>query len=144
MFFQHEITVCPLVERSANRGILLRTIHGEYHHQRRHARSGHQRPALRAAKLLSADARDSDYLLVQTKGPLTKEQRAALEKTGAKLLESVPQDTYVCRYSGTSLTKILALPFVTWVNTYLQGFKINPALIAAPGTGPSSYSSRHS
>ena len=95
-----------------------------------------QRPALRAANLLSADAHDSDYLLVQTKGPLTKEQRAALEKTGAKILEFVPQDTYVCHYSGTDLTKIRVLPFVTWVNTYLQGFKINPSLIPAPDTGP--------
>lgn len=46
-----------------------------------------QTVALRSAKLLSADAKDSDYVLVQTKGPLSKEQRAALEKIGAKILE---------------------------------------------------------
>ena len=91
-----------------------------------------QKAALRSAKLVSADAQDSDYVLVQTKGPLNKEQRAALEKTGAKILEFVPQDTYVCHYPGTNLKKIRALPFVTWVNTYLRGFKINPALIPAP------------
>jgi hypothetical protein len=95
-----------------------------------------QRVALRSASLLSADAHDSDYLLVQTKGPLTREQRTALEKTGAKILEFVPQDTYVCRYTGTDLKKIRALPFVTWVNTYLRGFKIHPALIPAPAPGP--------
>jgi serine protease AprX len=93
-----------------------------------------QSVALASAKLLSADAKDSDYLLVQTKGPLTKDQRAALEKTGAKISEYVPQDTYVCHYPGTDLKKIRALPFVTWVNTYLRGFKINPALISAPDT----------
>ncbi|HEV8211086.1 MAG TPA: S8 family serine peptidase [Vicinamibacterales bacterium] len=89
--------------------------------------------ALEGASLLSANARDSDYLLVQTNGPLTQAQRAKLEKTGAKILEFVPQDTYICHYTGTSLVKIRALPFVTWANTYLRGFKINPALL--PGAG---------
>lgn len=91
-----------------------------------------QKAALKSARLLSADAQDSDYILVQTKGPLTKEERAALAKSGAKILEFVPQDTYVCYYPRTDLAKIRALPFVTWVNTYLRGFKINPALIPAP------------
>ena len=93
-----------------------------------------QSVALSSARLLSANAKDSDYLLVQTKGPLTKEQRAALEKTGAKILEYVPQETYICRYPGTDLKKIRALPFVTWVNTYLRGFKIHPALLSAADT----------
>lgn len=92
--------------------------------------------ALKGARLLSTDAKDSDYLLVQTKGPLDKEQRGALEKTGAKILEFVPQDTYVCYYPGTDLAKVRALPFVTWVNTYLRGFKINPALMPTPDAGP--------
>ena len=100
-----------------------------------------QAAGLRSAKLLSADAHDSDYVLVQTKGPLSKEQRAALEKTGAKILEFVPQDTYVCHYPGTDLKKIRALPFVMWVNTYLRDFKINPALIPRriPGPGAASW-----
>ena len=49
-----------------------------------------QKSALKAAKLASADAHDSDYLFVQTNGPLTGSERAALEKTGAKILEFVP------------------------------------------------------
>ena len=73
--------------------------------------------ALEGASLLSANARDSDYLLVQTNGPLTQAQRAKLENAGAKILEFVPQDTYICHYTGTSLVKIRALPFVTWANT---------------------------
>ena len=103
-----------------------------------------QSAALASEKLLSADAKNSDYLLVQTKGPLTKEQRAALEKTGAKILEYVPQDTYICHYPGTDLKRVRALPFVTWVNTYLRGFKIHPALIAAPeATGPQGLLAAH-
>ena len=95
-----------------------------------------QKVALRSAKLLSADAHDSDYLLVQAKGPLGKEQRATLEKTGARILEFVPNDTYICHYPGTDLKKVRALPFVTWVNTYLRGFKIHPALLPKPDGGP--------
>ena len=91
-----------------------------------------QKSALKAAKLASANAHDSDYLFVQTNGPLTGSERAALEKTGAKILEFVPQDTYVCGSTGTDLKKIRALPFVTSVNTYLRGFKIHPALMRMP------------
>ncbi|WP_239796022.1 hypothetical protein [Candidatus Nitrotoga arctica] len=48
----------------------------------------------------------------------------------------MPQDTYVCHNPGTDLKKIRDLPFVTWVNTYLRGFKIHPALISTPDTRP--------
>jgi hypothetical protein len=96
-----------------------------------------QGPALAAAKMIAPDASASDYLLVQTKGPLTKPQRTALEKTGAKILEFVPEDTYVCYYKGTDLKKVRALPFVAWANTYLRGFKIHPSLEAgAAEAGP--------
>ena len=95
-----------------------------------------QAVALNSARLLSDDAHDSDYLLVQTKGALNKEQRAALEAAGAKILEYVPQDTYICHYPGTDLKGVRALAFVTWVNTYLGDFKINPALIPTRDTGP--------
>jgi len=95
-----------------------------------------QTAALSSAKLLSHDAQNSDYLLVQTKGPLDGEQRAALEKTGAKILEYAPENAYVCRYPGSDLKKIRALPFVSWVNTYLRGFKINPALIPMQENSP--------
>ena len=33
---------------------------------------------------------------------------------------------------GDRPQEIRALPFVTWANTYLRGFKINPALLSAP------------
>jgi hypothetical protein len=97
-----------------------------------------QGPALAAAKMIAPDASGSDYLLVQTKGPLTKSQRTALEKTGAKILEFVPEDTYVCYYAGTDLKKVRALPFVAWANTYLRGFKIHPSLEPGAEAGATS------
>jgi subtilisin family serine protease len=85
--------------------------------------------------LLAADASSSDYLLIQTHGPLTAEQKAQLKQTGAVALEYVPTDTYVCRYAPSDLTAVRALPFVAWAHVYLQGFKIAPELHAG-ASGP--------
>jgi serine protease AprX len=87
-----------------------------------------QASALVAANLISVDASQSDYILVQAKGPLTKEQRAKLSELGAEILEYVPENTYICRYSPSDLAPIRALQFVSWANVYLQGFKISPTI----------------
>ena len=84
--------------------------------------------ALAAAQLTSPDASGSDFILVQATGPLTPAQRARLQRLGAEILEYVPENTYICRYQPTYLSPIRALPFVSWVNVYLRGFKISPAL----------------
>src|SRR5271166_4495864 len=85
-------------------------------------------PALAAAHLISADASGSDFILVQASGPLTQVQRAQLQGLGAKILEYVPENTYICRYPPADLGPLRALPFVSWVNVYLRGFKISPVL----------------
>src|SRR5438105_2969968 len=91
-----------------------------------------QAPAIAGARLMSDNASKSDYLLVQTTHPITQQERDALEAKGATILEYVPESTYVVHYPATSLSAIRALPFVAWVNTYMRGFKINPALLPAP------------
>src|SRR5437763_1486765 len=87
-----------------------------------------QGPALAAADLVSPDSAQSNYIIVQTQGPLTKDQKAQLEGLGATILEYVPENAYICHYAPTDLAPVRALPFVTWANVYLEGFKINPAL----------------
>jgi serine protease AprX len=87
-----------------------------------------QAPALAAASLLSADASQSNYILVQTRSPLTPDQRKQLSDLGAEILEYAPEDTYICRYLPHDLGPLRALPFVAWVNTYLHGFKVSPKL----------------
>ena len=47
--------------------------------------------------------------------------------------EYVSDNTYLCGYKPTDLSKIRALPFVVWANVYLQGFKVAPALRADAG-----------
>jgi serine protease AprX len=88
-------------------------------------------PSLKNFALLSTDAASSDYILLQTRAPLTPAQKAELRQAGAMPLEHVPEDTYICEYKGTDLDKLRALPFVAWAHIYLEGFKIAPELHAA-------------
>lgn len=87
-----------------------------------------QAQALRAAGLESADASQSDYILVQTSAPLSPEQKDELTRLGLIIQEYVSENTYLCGYKGTDLAQIRALPFVTWANIYLQEFKVAPNL----------------
>jgi serine protease AprX len=84
--------------------------------------------ALRLAGLTAADASQSDYILIQTVGPLTPEQKEALTGLGVVIQEYVSDNTYLCGYTSTDLSRIRALPYVTWVDVYLRGFKVAPNL----------------
>lgn len=95
-----------------------------------------QGPALAAANLDSADATGSDYILIQTVQPLSKDMKSGLKKIGVVVLEYVPDDTYLCNYTGTNLDQIRSLANVVWVNTYMQGFKVAPSLTARPVAAP--------
>ena len=89
------------------------------------------KPALAALALNNATAKDSDYLVVQTKQPLQKTQRTALSKAGATIIESVPGDAYICYFPKTNLAKVRALPFVEWAELYPKVVKIAPSLLDA-------------
>ena len=99
------------------------------------------KPALAALALNNATAKDSDYLVVQTKQPLQKAQRMALAKAGATIIESVPGDAYICYFPKTTLAKVRALPFVEWAELYPKAVKIASSLLnaeAGPGGVPAS------
>lgn len=66
------------------------------------------------------------HLLVQTKAPLNARTRKQLEAAGARVLEYVPDDTYIC--SAGDLAAVRALPFVAWAGVYSRGFKVAPSL----------------
>src|SRR4249920_565821 len=95
---------------------------------------------LAALSLSNATAKDSDYLVVQTKKPMDKAERAALAKAGATIIESVPGDAYVCYFPKTDLGKVRALPFVGWAELYPKAVKIAPSLrdanVPSRGTTP--------
>ena len=87
-----------------------------------------QAVGLQAAGLEAASAAASDYILIQTRGPLTSQQKDQLAALGVVIHEYVPERTYVCGYRPEDLEVIRRLPFVTWANVYLRGFKIPPSL----------------
>ena len=89
-------------------------------------------PMLAAANLVSTDSASSDFILVQTKGPLNEAQKAQLTQLGATILEYVPESTYICHYPPSDLDRIRSLPFVSWANVYLQGFKVAASLRPNP------------
>ena len=95
-----------------------------------------QESALAAANLVAPDASESNYILIQTTQPLNRAQKTELANKGANILEYVPENTYLCQYRPADLNEIRALPYVTWANVYMQGFKIAPALATAPSGGP--------
>jgi serine protease AprX len=86
------------------------------------------KPALAALSLDNATAKNSDYLVVQTRQPPDKAQRAALARAGAEIIESVPGDAYVCYFPTTNLAKVRALAFVEWAELYPQAVKIAASL----------------
>jgi serine protease AprX len=91
---------------------------------------------LAALSLEHATAKDSDYVLVQTRAPLTKERRGQLENAGAKILEAVPGGAFICHFPKTSLAGVRALPFVNWADVYPGAVKLSPSLLkleAQPG-----------
>src|SRR5215467_4327174 len=94
------------------------------------------KPALAAMAMSNTTAKDSDYLVVQTKHPLTKAERDGLAKTGAEIIESVPGEAYICHFPKTDLAKVRALPFVEWAELYPRAVKLAPSLLdVQPQTG---------
>ncbi|MDJ0617462.1 MAG: S8 family serine peptidase [Calothrix sp. MO_192.B10] len=93
-----------------------------------------QRSAIGFNSLMSTDSSDSNYILVQTSAPLNREQKNQLANLNAQILEYVPENAYICRYTSSDLDAIRNLPFVEWTNIYLEGFKITPQLRSSAGT----------
>lgn len=92
-------------------------------------------PVRLASAPMAPDAEASNYILIQTAGPLTPEQKRELEARSAYIHEYVSEDTYLCGYKPDDLDAIRALPFVSWANIYLPGFKIAPSLAAGAQPG---------
>ena len=93
--------------------------------------------AASAARVMSNDASSSNYVLIQTTQPLERAQKEELASMGAKILEYVPENTYISWYEADDLSPILALPYVAWANVYLQGFKVAPTLSESLPNRPS-------
>lgn len=71
---------------------------------------------------------DPQYWLVQVEYPATKPTRLAITATGAHIVGSLPDVTYVVRASAEQADAIRQLDRVRWVGAYEPAFKISPSL----------------
>jgi hypothetical protein len=77
----------------------------------------------------------SNYILVQTEGPLAEDQAEQLAALGAAIQEYAPDNTYLCWFAPADLGAIRALDFVTWAGDYRAELKIAPTLHTRASTG---------
>lgn len=89
-----------------------------------------ERPTLAGFALTTTDTSSTDYVLIQTKGPIGRDQRRELEDLSVELLQYEPQDAYVARFPDDDLTPLTALPFVRAAIPYPGFVKIQPELLA--------------
>lgn len=68
-------------------------------------------------------AEDTRYLLLQAKSELDPLQRQQLVELGVDILEFVPSDTYLCRFTFGDLRHVRSLEFVTWANPFMKSRK---------------------
>jgi serine protease AprX len=94
-----------------------------------------QQTEFQSLGLESVDASASDYILFQTKAPLSKEQKTELAGKQATILEYVPDDSYIAYYPPKDLTPIKQLPFVVWAGVYPKQVKVEPVLRPQPPGG---------
>jgi len=80
------------------------------------------------APLVAVSAPPSDYALVQFVGPVQPVWRAALERSGARVLDYLPDYAYVVRLLLQRRAQVAALPGVRWVGSYLPVYKVAPVL----------------
>ncbi len=73
------------------------------------------------------------YWIVHFLGPILPAWRAAVEATGAVVLDYMPFYSYLVRADPTSRARLEALPFVVWVGAYHPGYKIFPSLFSENG-----------
>ena len=88
----------------------------------------HEGGATAPAAALADTESSSNYILVQTRGPLTEEQAEQLAALGAAIQEYLPDNTYLCWFALADLAEIRELDFVIWAGDYRADIKIAPNL----------------
>ncbi|GAB1317445.1 hypothetical protein MFIFM68171_07655 [Madurella fahalii] len=87
---------------------------------------------LSAFGLEQETAKDSNYILIQTNSPLTKETKKELSDKQVEINEKVSERTYLCGYKPGDLSEIRDLPYITYANIYQPHFVIESRLKTIP------------
>ena len=93
---------------------------------------------LKSKGLMAADAQKTNHILIQTDGPLSKDDKAQLSSLKAEVEEYVSENTYLVEYLPADLEAIRKLKFVKWANIYNKQFKVEARLKGGAGTKVSS------
>jgi subtilisin family serine protease len=91
-----------------------------------------QKAELKMFGLDSADTSESSYILLQTEGPPTKAQKEQLRQLGVRIIEYVPDDSYIAYYPPSDLSPVRSLPFIKWAGIYPRQVKVRSALWPRP------------
>ncbi|MFQ5341861.1 MAG: S8 family serine peptidase [Anaerolineae bacterium] len=75
-----------------------------------------------------AAARDLGVYLVQFRGPIQPEWKAALTTAGAELFDYIPDYAFVARMDAAVAERVAALPAVRWVGLYQPAYRISSSL----------------
>jgi len=67
-------------------------------------------------------------VVVQLDGPMDKDRRAAIEASGARVIEYIPDNAFVLDMLGARMNAITALPFVDHVVGFRDAWKVSPEL----------------
>ena len=86
--------------------------------------------------LLSLDAvKDSTLRLVKFNGPITTEQRAAVEAAGARIISYAPHYAYIVRMSAGHDQAMQAIEGVAWSGPLMPALKVDPNIYNELSTG---------
>jgi len=89
-------------------------------------------------KALAIQSPTTGLFLVQFEGALQPAWRTALSAAGVRLLKYVPDDSFIARFDGASLSQVASLEYVRWVGPYRPEYKVHPRLAAAIQTASTS------
>lgn len=81
----------------------------------------------------AAQARDTSYL-VQFDGPVRPEWKEAVRQTGARLLDYVPENTFIVRMNSRQAGMLAEREFVRWVTPLAPDHRVEPGIPRAAET----------
>lgn len=96
---------------------------------------GHQLKVTKKAKSVSTAAKKGDvtpYIIILN-GPVDESMKAQIVKTGAKLLEYLPDFAFLAAMTPEVVERVGMLPGVLDIQEYLPAYKIDPGLLDSNG-----------
>jgi hypothetical protein len=98
------------------------------------ARDGEPDLSAWVPNLLKGQPLEARYCVVQFAGPIRPENRQALEKAGARVIEYIPNNALLVRLPAGQVPAVSALADVRWVGDFQPAYKLAPELAAGmPG-----------